>query len=317
METASRISTFYRFIPITNPTKLKKVLERHLADTELLGTVLLASEGVNGMISGARVQVVEFLDFLSRQLGIDELSFSVAYAQDQPFHRMKVRLKKEIVTLGVEGINPRKKVGTYVPPSAWNELIQQEGIVLVDARNEYEYTVGTFKGAENPVTKSFREFPEYVDRNLDPVKHPKVAMFCTGGIRCEKATALLMQKGFKEVYHLQGGILEYLSQIPENQSLWEGECFVFDERVTVDQNLEKGSYEMCHACRMPLSVEDRQSEFYQKGIGCPHCYDKITEEKRLRLEQRNRQMQLAKERNQRHPGQKQNHHRSVDSDESE
>lgn len=303
-----QVSAFYRFVAVRDPDQLKAVLDEYLDKTDMLGTVLVAAEGVNGTISGLKVDVESFLVFLAGQLGIDELPYKVAQAPSRPFHRMKVRLKKEIVTLGVKGIDPLKKVGTYVCPKEWNDLIQREDVVLVDTRNEYEYTVGTFKGAKNPHTNSFREFPEYVNKTLDPKINTKVAMFCTGGIRCEKATSLMLEKGFKEVYHLEGGILEYFNQIPEDKSLWDGECFVFDERVTVDQNLRAGSYKMCHACRMPLSEDDQRSDHYEKGISCPHCHEQISEEKKARLQQRNLQMKLANERKELHLGQKHERH---------
>jgi len=192
-----------------------------------------------------------------------------------PFYRMKVKLKKEIVTMGVEGIDPNDVVGTYVQPKDWNDLISDPAVTVVDTRNYYESAIGSFKGAIDPETTNFREFPEYVEQNLDPKKHKKVAMFCTGGIRCEKSTALLKQQGFDEVYHLHGGILKYLEEVPKEESLWEGECFVFDNRVAVDHDLEKGSYDQCHGCRHPITEDDKQSEKYQQGVACPRCYDQL------------------------------------------
>lgn len=303
-----QVSAFYKFTAVEDPVALKDNLDRYLADTGILGTVLIAKEGVNGTISGSKQEVECFIAHLSDALAVSEIAFKRATATFRPFHRMKVRLKKEIVTLGVEGIDPTREVGQYIPPEQWNALIEREDVVLVDTRNDYEFAVGSFRGALNPNTKSFREFPDYVDRNLDPEKTPKVAMFCTGGIRCEKATGLMLQKGFKEVYHLQGGILEYFNRIDNQESLWDGECFVFDERVTVNQNLEQGEYRMCHACRMPLSQEDIASEHYEEGISCPHCHEQLTDEKRERLQQRNLQMKLAKDRNDSHLGKRHSRH---------
>lgn len=303
-----RVSAFYKFIPVSDPAELKQQLEGFLESRSVLGTILVAREGINGTVSGPEQEVEALLHFLATCLGLETLPFKVAEAPFRPFHRMKVRLKREIVTLGVEGLDPSRKVGTYVKPGEWNDLIQQQDVVLVDTRNDYEYAVGTFEGALNPKTQSFREFPAYVKEHLDPDKTPKVAMFCTGGIRCEKATSLLLEQGFKEVYHLEGGILEYLHQVPTSESLWKGECFVFDERVTVNHELEPGSYAMCHACRMPLSPDDLSSPHYAEGLSCPHCHDKITSEKRERLRQRNLQMKLARERNERHLGARHKRH---------
>ena len=219
-----------------------------------------------------------------------------------PFYRTKVKLKKEIVTMGVEGIDPREVVGTYVKPTDWNALISDPEVVLVDTRNDYEVQIGTFEGALNPNTETFREFPEYVANNLDPEKNKKVAMFCTGGIRCEKSTAYLKEQGFEEVYHLEGGILKYLEEVPEQETMWQGECFVFDNRVAVNHSLEKGQYDQCHACRMPITEQEMQSEQYEKGISCPHCFDKVTDEQRARFAERQRQVELAKERGEDHIG---------------
>jgi UPF0176 protein len=204
--------------------------------------------------------------------------------------------------MGVEGIDPKRVVGTYVNPQDWNKLISDPEVILVDTRNDYEFKVGTFKNAINPNTISFREFPQYVKENLDPEKHKKVAMFCTGGIRCEKSTAFLKEQGFDEVYHLKGGILKYLEEVPAEETLWEGECFVFDERVTVNLNLEKGQYDQCNACRLPITEADKASDTYQQGVSCPHCYDKISAEQKSRFMEREKQMDLAKNRGEVHIG---------------
>ncbi len=226
--------------------------------------------------------------------GID---YKESFVDIQPFKRTKVKLKKEIVTMGVDGIDPKRIVGTYVEPQQWNDLISDPDVVLVDTRNQYEVEIGTFKNAVNPATDTFREFPEYVKQNLDPQKHKKVAMFCTGGIRCEKSTAYLKEQGFEEVYHLKGGILKYLEEVPpQEQSLWQGECFVFDDRVTVNHNLERGEYDQCHACRRPITEADKQRPEYEQGVSCHQCIDSLTEEQKARFKERERQMRLARER---------------------
>ena len=219
-----------------------------------------------------------------------------------PFARARVKLKKEIVTMGVPDVDPEKIVGTYVEPADWNALIADPDVTVIDTRNEYEVGVGTFEGAINPHTTSFREFPAYVADNMDPGRQKKVAMFCTGGIRCEKSTAYLKSQGFDEVYHLKGGILKYLEEVPEADSLWRGECFVFDERVTVDHDLNPGQYDQCHACRMPISDTDKASNAYVRGVSCPHCIDATTPEQRERFAERQRQVALAAERGEAHIG---------------
>ncbi len=229
-------------------------------------------------------------------------ALQTSYAGDMPFYRMKVRLKKEIVTLGVPNIDPNEKVGIRVAPEDWNALISDPDVVLIDTRNGYEYDIGTFRGAIDPATDTFREFPEYVSKNLDPAKHKKVAMFCTGGIRCEKATSFMLEQGFEEVYHLQGGILKYLEKIPAEKSLWEGECFVFDQRVAVGHGLALGEYDQCHACRYPVSPQDKASPKYQEGISCPHCFDSLTEDKRVSAAERQKQVELALKRGTAHIG---------------
>jgi UPF0176 protein len=219
-----------------------------------------------------------------------------------PFYRSKVKLKKEIVTMGIEDIDPNDIVGTYVKAKDWNALISDPDVTLIDTRNNYEVQIGSFKGVIDPHTTTFREFPDYTKENLDPAKHKKVAMFCTGGIRCEKSTAYLKQQGFNDVYHLEGGILKYLEEVPEAESLWQGECFVFDNRVTVNHKLEKGHYDQCHACRMPITEDDKQHEHYVPGVSCHHCHDHTNEEQRARFREREKQIQLAKQRGENHIG---------------
>ena len=296
------VAALYKFVRLPDFETLRSPLHKVMTDHEVRGTVLLAAEGVNGTIAGTREGVDAVLDFLRADPRINTLTAKESYTQENPFYRSKVKLKKEIVTMGVEDIDPNDIVGTYVKPEDWNALIADPDVLLVDTRNAYEVKIGSFKNALNPKTESFREFPEFAKQNLDPSKHKKVAMFCTGGIRCEKSTAFMKQQGFKEVYHLEGGILKYLEEVPQENSLWEGECFVFDNRVTVNHQLEKGSYDQCHACRMPITELDMASEQYQHGISCPHCYDEHNEEQRSRYAERERQVQLAKARGESHIG---------------
>ena len=262
-----------------------------------------ADEGINGTISGPRAGVDTVLGWLKQDERLAALEHKESFHDEHPFLRTKVKLKKEIVTMGVEGIDPTRTVGTYLSPEEWNTVISDPDTVLIDTRNDYEVEVGTFKGAINPETRTFREFPEYVKETLDPARHKKVAMFCTGGIRCEKSTAYLKEQGFEEVYHLKGGILKYLEEMPKEDSLWEGECFVFDERVTVDHDLNPGEFDQCHACRRPISDEDKRSEQFQLGVSCPKCYDESSPEQKQRFAERQKQIELARARGRQHRGQ--------------
>lgn len=296
------VCALYKFVALDDFQTLRTPLLNMLATQGVRGTLLLASEGINGTIAGSREGIDAVLAWLRQDPRLADIDYKESFTHQQPFHRSKVKLKKEIVTMGVEGVDPRQVVGTYVEPAHWNALISDPDVLLVDTRNDYEINVGTFRGAIDPKTKSFREFPQYVKDSLDPKQHKKVAMFCTGGIRCEKSTAFLKEQGFDEVYHLKGGILNYLEKVPEQQSLWEGECFVFDDRVTVNHQLEKGQYDMCHACRMPVTEQDKASEHFQAGISCPACFDKIPADKRQRFIEREKQMRLAKQRGDTHLG---------------
>lgn len=296
------VCALYRFVALEDYQQLREPLKALLDARQIRGTLLLASEGINGTVAGSRAAVDALQDWFARDPRFDGIDYKESHAEEQPFYRTKVKLKKEIVTLGVEGIDPQRVVGTYVAPRDWNELISDPEVLVIDTRNDYEVDIGTFKGAVNPATASFREFPDYVARNLDPQKHRKVAMFCTGGIRCEKSTAYLKEQGFDEVYHLQGGILRYLEEIPAEESLWQGECFVFDNRVTVNHALLPGDYQLCAACRMPLSATDRQSPQFVRGVSCPHCHDQKTPEQRRRYAEREKQLQLARQRGQAHIG---------------
>lgn len=296
------VCALYKFVTLENHTALRSPLTQLLEAHAIRGTLLLASEGINGTVAGSR----EAIDQLKAWFAADERFSGIDYKESlvdtQPFYRSKVKLKREIVTMGVEGIDPRQVVGTYVEPQEWNALIADPDVLLIDTRNDYEVKIGTFKGAVNPETSSFREFPDYVRSHLDPAQHRKVAMFCTGGIRCEKSTAFLKEQGFEEVYHLHGGILKYLEEVPAQESMWQGECFVFDNRVTVNHELEPGNYQLCAGCRSPLSEADRNSERYVQGISCPHCHDKLSAEQKQRFADRERQIQLAKSRGEAHIG---------------
>ncbi|MDX1749798.1 MAG: rhodanese-related sulfurtransferase [Methylophaga sp.] len=300
------VCALYEFVTLDDYAAIKPSLLKFMLDHEVRGTLLLAQEGINGTVSGSRQSIDALLDYLRADSRLKDLSYKESYTDTPPFLRSRVKLKREIVTMGVEGIDPKQSVGTYIKPKDWNKLISDPEVLLVDTRNDYEVEVGTFKNAVNPHTESFREFPEYVKQHLDPQKHKKVAMFCTGGIRCEKSTAYLKEQGFEEVYHLEGGILKYLEDVPEQESLWEGECFVFDERVTVNHSLEKGEYDQCHACRLPITEEDKQSEKYQRGVSCPHCFDKTTDDQKARYAEREKQIQLALQRGEAHIGMESN-----------
>jgi len=296
------IAALYRFVRLDNYRDLQKPLLKHMLDNRVRGTLLLADEGINGTVAGSESAIEKLLEFLRQDERLRKLDCKLSYDDEMPFYRSRVKLKKEIVTLGVEGIDPARCVGTYVKPADWNALISDPGVTLVDTRNEYETAIGSFDRAIIPHTRSFRDFPDYVESSLDPQKHRKVAMFCTGGIRCEKSTAYLKQRGFEEVYHLQGGILKYLEEVPEADSLWRGECFVFDNRVSVNHGLEKGSYDQCHACRRPITAQDKHSEHYQQGVSCPACYDRKSDAQRRRFQEREKQMRLAEQRGEDHIG---------------
>ncbi len=301
-ECGIKVAAFYRFVPLNGLAKLQRDLRETCEAGGLLGTILLAGEGINGTVAGSRQGVSGLLEFFARTAGLEDLDARISYCSQNPFQRMKVRLKKEIVTLGIEGIDPRQQAGEYVAPGQWNELISRPGVRLIDTRNDYEVTLGTFAGAENPRTQSFRDFPAWVEKHLDSDRDQPLAMFCTGGIRCEKSTAYLKQLGYRNVYHLEGGILNYLEKVAADASLWRGDCFVFDNRVTVDHDLREGRYELCPACRMPLSEEDRLATGFEKNVSCPGCYHRLTPERRASLEERGRQVELAAARGEKHIG---------------
>ena len=292
----------YKFVALPNYGSIRHPLLKIMTDNQVFGTLLLASEGINGTISGTRASIDTVLHWLAQQPGLDNIDTKESYDDNIPFYRTKVKLKKEIVTMGVEGIDPNQVVGTYVKPADWNALISDPDVLVVDTRNNYEVEIGTFKDAVNPNTTSFREFPAWATENIEPDKTKKIAMFCTGGIRCEKSTAFLKEQGFDEVYHLEGGILKYLEEVPQEDSLWQGECFVFDNRVTVDHQLRKGNFDQCHACRRPITEADKRSPHYQAGVSCHHCYDECSEEQKRRFAQREKQIKLAQRRGEQHLG---------------
>ncbi|WOH38069.1 rhodanese-related sulfurtransferase [Thalassotalea fonticola] len=296
------VCALYKFVTLENFEQLRKPIHNAMETNDVKGTLLIANEGINGTIAGSRDGINNVLAFLQADERLANLSHKESFTSEAPFKRCKVKLKKEIVTMGVEGIDPKQVVGTYVKPQDWNALISDPEVLLVDTRNDYEIEIGTFKYAVNPETETFREFPQYVKENLDPAKHKKVAMFCTGGIRCEKSTAYMKEQGFDEVYHLEGGILKYLEEVPQENTLWQGDCFVFDDRVAVDHSLEKGKYDQCHACRMPITKEEMQLPEYKRGVSCHRCINKVTDEQRARYAEREKQMNLAKARGESHIG---------------
>ena len=294
------VTTFYQFTKLEDISKLQESIDACCRKNDVKGIVLLASEGINSTIAGPRNGVLAVLEFLRKDPRFDGLTWKESIAKEQPFRKLRVRLKKEIVTMGVPGIDPERLVGTYIKPEDWNDLISDPDVIVVDTRNDYEVEIGTFKDAINPDITSFGEFPKWIKDNIDIHTQPRVAMFCTGGIRCEKSTALLKEAGVKEVFHLEGGILKYLEQIPEDQSLWDGECFVFDERVSVGHGLEIGEYELCRGCRYPICEEDKSSSLFREGISCPRCHDQTTDQQKARFAERQKQIELARQRGDRH-----------------
>jgi UPF0176 protein len=296
------ICALYKFTRLDDFEEIQGPLKIFLDSLNIRGTLLLAKEGVNGTIAGDNDSIMKSLDYLQKDVRLVGLEYKFSYSEKPPFKRLKVKLKKEIVTLGVSDIDPIFSSGTYVKPADWNELINDPDVVLIDTRNNYEFEIGSFKGSINPNTETFREFPAYTKNNLEKYRDKKIAMFCTGGIRCEKSTAYLKSKGFKNVFHLQGGILKYLEEVKEDESLWEGECFVFDDRVAVKHNLELGKYDQCHACRFPITDEDKEHPHYEKGASCPRCYGTKNSSQVRRYREREKQVQLAKSRGESHIG---------------
>ncbi|WP_370171779.1 MULTISPECIES: oxygen-dependent tRNA uridine(34) hydroxylase TrhO [Hyphomonas] len=300
------IAAFYKFFSFPDFEARKADLAQLLCGAGVKGTVLLAAEGVNGTIAGTADGIETALSALRAIPGAADLEAKFSEADEMPFLRLKVRLKKEIVTMGVPGTDPNALVGTYVEANEWNELISDPDTVLIDTRNDYEYAIGTFEGAIDPETKTFREFPDWFREFRAKLeaegRSPKVAMFCTGGIRCEKATSFVKSEGIEDVFHLKGGILKYLETVPETDSKWRGECFVFDERVSVKHDLTPGEYDMCHACKRPITDADKAEASYVPGVSCPHCIDEMSDEQRARFAERQKQIDLARQRGQEHMG---------------
>lgn len=294
------IAALYGFAPLEEHESLQRPLQDLCEAHGIVGTLLIAPEGVNGTVAGPGAGIEQLLAFLRELPGLEELEAKYASAAKAPFGRMRVRLKQEIVTMGVPGIDPLERVGTYVEPEAWNALVDDPEVLLIDTRNDYEVRIGTFSGAVDPKTKSFRDFPAWVAENVDPSKHKRVAMFCTGGIRCEKATSLLLREGVSEVYHLKGGILRYLEKTPQDASRWEGECFVFDRRVAVDHALRPGTHVLCFGCLEPLAPDELRHPDYEAGVCCHRCVDALDEETRGRRRERMRQIAAAKARGEEH-----------------
>ena len=300
-----KVASFYRFLDLPGARSFRDDLQAFCEQQGVLGTILVADEGFNGTICASQAAILEVFDWIERRLALETpVEARWTDASEAPFRRMRVRVKKEIVTLGRPDILPHRKTGTHVPPEEWNALIENPDVLVIDTRNHYEVEVGSFPQAVDPGTDSFRQFPEFARQLAETSRDRPLAMFCTGGIRCEKATALMLELGFEEVYHLQGGILRYLQEMPDADNRWQGECFVFDTRVAVDRDLAEGGYVQCHACRRPLSTEDMASPDYREGVSCPHCVGEIDEDRAARLEERRKQVALAEERGEKHIGQK-------------
>ena len=294
------IAALYHFTSLPDFRELRLLFQKEATARDIRGTLLLAEEGINGTIAGPAENMRSFLAFLRSDARLATLKHKESWADKEPFVRLKVRLKKEIVTIGLPDVDLTEIVGTYVKPKDWNALISQPDVFLIDTRNTYETEIGSFEGAVDPRTESFGEFPEWVQNHPELTPDTKVAMFCTGGIRCEKASSYMLKQGFKEVFHLEGGILQYLEDVPADESMWDGECYVFDRRVSVDHDLKPGRFEMCRACGAPLEKHEREGPHYVKGVSCLHCYDKTTEKQKAGFAERQKQVELAAARNKSH-----------------
>ena len=294
------VCALYHFTRFDDPAALQQPLIELCRTHKITGTLLLAQEGINGTVAGPEAGINALLTHLQALPGCADIQWKTSTASDRPFARMKVRLKKEIVTMGVADVDPRASVGHYVEPADWNDLIQSPDVAVIDTRNDYEVAIGTFEGAIDPRTQSFREFPEWWEKNKDRFHNKRIAMFCTGGIRCEKSTNYLISQGVEDVYHLKGGILKYLEEVPEDQSTWDGACFVFDGRVSVGHGLKEGPHLLCHACRRPILPQDRDRPEYEHGVSCHLCINETSEADKTRFRERQKQIRLAKERGERH-----------------
>jgi UPF0176 protein len=305
-EHAITVAALYRFAPLADLQPLRNAIAALCEANNVKGTILIAQEGINGTIAGGAEPIKAVIAYLRALPGCAELDVKYSHAEKMPFYRSKIRIKKEIVTMGVDGIDPKREVGTYVQAAEWNALIADPDTILIDTRNDYEVAIGSFSGAIDPKTKAFRDFPAWFRANRTALaeqrKAPKYAMFCTGGIRCEKSTAFLKAEGIDDVYHLEGGILRYLETVPEAESKWQGECFVFDDRVSVKHGLDIGSMELCRACRRPITATDKVSPHYAEGVACPGCITERSDADRERFAQRQLQIALAKKRGKQHIG---------------
>ena len=302
-----KVAALYKFHSIENPLSVRHMLKSNLDNNLVTGTILIGKEGLNGTISASIKDMKKAISIIKSIKGFDDINIKYSKSKIKPFTRLKVKTKEEIVTIGDKKLDPSINSGIYVEPKDWNSFIAKDDVLLIDTRNNYEYSIGTFKNSINPRTNNFREFPNWVKSqkfsNKDK-KTKKVAMFCTGGIRCEKATSYMKKEGFKNVFHLKGGVLKYFEDISTDQSKWTGECFVFDDRVSLDHNLDEGSYDMCHGCRMPITKQDKESKYFIKGVSCPACLESKTNEQKSRYMSRQKQIDLAKSRNENHIGPK-------------
>ena len=302
-----KIIALYQFCEIRNPRKLQMILKKELKNLQILGTIIIGHEGINGTVSGSETNINKALKFLKSDSRFSDLDIKTSFSNKAPFLRLKVKIKKEIVTMGIDNIKPTTQAGKYLSHDQWNSLLNDEDTILIDTRNDYEYSIGTFKNSINPKTSNFKEFPKWVKKQkfTQEVKKSKnIAMFCTGGIRCEKASSYMKNEGFKNVYHLKGGILKYLENTDIENSLWQGECFVFDDRVSVKQDLTQGDYDLCHGCRMPITEQEKLSNNYVKGVSCSHCVTIKSSEQVQRYKSRQKQINLAKAKNKSHLGPK-------------
>ena len=302
-----KIITLYKFHKIHEPLKLQAALKKELKNLDILGTIIVGNEGINGTVSGTSINLDRAIERLKLHSKILDLDLKESFSKKSPFLRLKIKIKDEIVTMGKKNINPLTQAGEYINHKGWNALIEDKNTLLIDTRNSYEYAIGTFKNSINPKTANFKEFPEWVNKQQfseTDKKQKKVAMFCTGGIRCEKASAFMKNEGFEKVYHLKGGILKYLEETETQNSLWQGECFVFDDRVSVKHDLSEGSYDLCHGCRMPITEEDKLSSHYVKGVSCSNCVNEKTSSQIKRYKTRQKQINLAKAKNKNHLGPK-------------
>lgn len=296
------VAALYHFTPFDDPAALKGPLAAVCAKNDVMGTLLLAREGINGTIAGDRAGIDAALAHIRALPGCANFEWKESTASVPPFNRMKVRIKREIVTMGQPDVDPTAAVGRYVDPSDWNDLITAPDVAVIDTRNDYEVAIGTFHGAIDPQTKSFGEFPAWWEANKDRFHNKRVAMFCTGGIRCEKSTNYLISQGVEDVYHLKGGILKYLEDVPQDESTWDGECFVFDARVSVGHGLEEGPHVLCYACRRPLLPQDRDRAEYEHGVSCHQCAAETSARDKDRFRERQKQIGLSKERGEHHIG---------------